>query len=204
MPMVRFRLDLGPLEDGPTKQLPGFNEGLLERLPGLNRHGCSYGAPGGFVRRLTEGTWLGHVVEHIALELQVLAGAPVTRGKTRSVKGAPGVYDVLYNYRDEEVGLLAGRLALELVRTLLPATLREVQGLDMLHAQAWPDPFELSEALAALKVLVRRHSLGPTTASLVREAERRGIPALRLDEQSLVQLGWGARQQRLRSSITGR
>ena len=121
LPMIRIQLDLGSLEAWPSNTLPGFTERLLAVLPGLHRHGCCFGTPGGFVRRLEEGTWLGHVAEHVALELQTLAGVRATRGKTRSVKGRPGVYNVMYRYREESVGLLAGRLALRLVDSLLPA-----------------------------------------------------------------------------------
>ena len=128
-PMIRIQLDLGGLEQWPTDRLPGFSEALLTRLPGLHQHGCCFGRPGGFVERLEGGTWIGHVVEHAALELQSRAGARVTRGKTRSVRGRPGVYNVMYAYEDEEAGLLAGRLALDIVRDLLPPDLRGLEGL---------------------------------------------------------------------------
>jgi cyanophycin synthetase len=203
--MIRIRLDLGALEDWPSDRLPGFTDSLLVMLPGLREHGCSYGAPGGLERRLREGTWLGHVTEHVALELQTRAGSRVTRGKTRAVKGSPGCYDVLYSYREEEAGLLAGRLALQLVDSLLPPELRGVQGLEQLHHR---DPMAegggVQSALDAVGHVVGRRALGPTTRSLVREAERRGIPVMRLDDFSFVQLGHGKRQQRLRASITGR
>jgi len=206
-PMVRFQLDLGALEDFPSNALPGFADRLVELLPSLDNHACSLGRRGGFVERLREGTWLGHVAEHVAIELQVLAGVSVAHGKTRSVKGRPGVYDVLYQYRDEEVGLYAGRLALQLVDSLLPVERQGVLGLELLYRPEGPSApggFDLKAAVAALKKLERRVGLGPTTGALVAEAERRGIPVLRLDEMSLIQLGWGARQQRIRASITGR
>ena len=120
LPMIRIRLDLGALEAWPSDRIPGFNAALVEQLPGLQQHGCCYGAPGGFLRRLEAGTWLGHVIEHVALELQARAGASVTRGKTRSVRERPGVYDALYAYEDEAAGLLAGRLAIQIVDALLP------------------------------------------------------------------------------------
>src|ERR1700712_2635786 len=97
-PMIRFMLDLGELEHRPTNTLAGFVEALETSLPGLKAHGCSLHRPGGFSERLREGTWLGHVIEHVALELQSAAGAPTTRGKTRSVAGRPGVYNVLFSY----------------------------------------------------------------------------------------------------------
>src|SRR5437867_13253419 len=125
-PVIRFVVDLGELERWPTMRLGRpFVDGLLGALPGLGEHGCSYGVPGGFVRRLTEdeGTWLGHVLEHVAIELQNVAGAKVTFGKTRDA-GSPGVYDVVYQYEQAEVGVEAGRLALLLLRSLLPEPLR--------------------------------------------------------------------------------
>jgi cyanophycin synthetase len=203
-PMVRVQLDLGALEDQPTDKLPGFVDALLERLPSLQAHACSLNRAGGFVERLREGTWLGHVVEHVAIELQSLAGIPVTLGKTRSVKGRPGVYDVLVEYREAEPALLAVRMALELIRGLLPQDRREMLGLGLLSREPIQEPFDLAAALEALRRLERRTGLGPTTGSLVAEAERRGIPAMRLDDRSLVQLGWGCKQQRIRASITGR
>ena len=207
-PMVRFVLDLGTLEDYPSSKLPGFSDALLERIPTLQEHGCSYGEPGGFVRRLREGTWLGHITEHVALELQSLAGTPVTYGKTRSVKGRPGVYNVLYTYKEERVGLLAGFMALRLVNSLLPRELQGLSGLDLLvpeTAGTSLDPersFDFQAELDELRRLVRRYAFGPTTRSIVEEAERRGIPHLRLDDESLVQLGYGKYQRQIRASIT--
>lgn len=201
-PMIRIQLDLGPLETWPTDRIAGFAEALLELLPGLRNHGCSLRHRGGFVRRLNEGTWLGHVAEHVALELQTLAGHRVTRGKTRSVKGRTGVYHVMFAYRDEDAGLLAGRMALELVDSLLPVELQGIVGLDRISAL--PGGFDFDRRLSMLERQVRRSSLGPTTKALVDEASRRGIPVMRLDERSLVQLGHGKYQQRIRASITGR
>jgi cyanophycin synthetase len=201
-PMIRIQLDLGALEDWPTNRLDGFSAGLLALLPGLHHHGCSLGRPGGLEERLQEGTWLGHVAEHVALELQTLAGMPVTRGKTRSVRGRPGVYNVMFAYEEEAVGLMAGRQALELVQSLLPESLRGIEGLDRL-AGADDEPFDLAAALQRLTRLARRVGLGPSTKAIVREAQRRGIPALRLDQSSLIQLGHGRNQRRIRASLTG-
>jgi cyanophycin synthetase len=203
-PMIRVQVDLGLLEDHPSHLLPRFADQLLALLPGLENHGCSYHEPGGFVRRLREGTWLGHIAEHVALELQTRAGAPVTRGKTRSAKGRPGVYNILYAYRSEAAGRLAGRLALELVHSLLPAELQGLAGLDLVAPapKAAALPFDLPTALEELAALVRREAFGPTTQSLVDEARRRRIPVTRLNSQSLVQLGWGSRRKLLRASIT--
>jgi cyanophycin synthetase len=202
--MVRIQLDLGRLETYPTDQLPGFAAALLERLPGLANHGCSYGRPGGLVERMTEGTWLGHVIEHVALELQTLAGAVATRGKTRSVKGRPGVYNVMFVYEEEKAGLLAGRLAIELVENLLPPPLRGVEGLDRIVPLDEPVGADLERAVALVRDAMRRAAFGPSTASLVAAARRRRIPVQRLNNQSLIQLGWGANQRRIRASVTDR
>jgi cyanophycin synthetase len=197
-PMIRLQLDLGALEGRPTNTLPDFSERLIEILPGLAQHGCSHRRPGGLLARLAEGTWLGHVAEHIALELQTMAGEPVTRGKTRSVKGRPGVYNVMFAYRHEAVGLAAGYAALRLVDSLLPEDLRGLRGVERAD-----QPFDLKVALDEIRELARRSRLGPTTRALVAEAEARDIPVSRLNEHSLVRLGWGARQKVMRASITG-
>lgn len=199
--MIRIQVDLGALEEWPSHRLAGFSEALLLSLPGLRTHGCSDRTAGGFVGRLEEGTWLGHVTEHVALELQSLAGHPVSRGKTRSVRGAPGRYNILYGYEDEHVGLTAGLYALQLVESLLPQALRGLDGARLLGQPL--EPFELVQAVADLRRLAERRALGPTTRSLAAEARRRGIPVRRLDEHSFVQLGWGSRQKWLRASITG-
>jgi cyanophycin synthetase len=204
-PMIRLQLDLGSIEAWPTNRIDGFTDRLLGVLPSLAGHGCSYKEPGGLITRMREGTWLGHVAEHIALELQTLAGSPVTRGKTRSVRGRPGVYNVLYAYCEEEVGLLAGLHALRLLNDLLPEPLKGLEGLRLIDrdaAQAANARFDLSVVLDDLRKARQAHGLGPTTAALAAEARRRGIPTLRLDEHSLIQLGYGSRQKRIRASIT--
>jgi cyanophycin synthetase len=201
-PMVRIQVDLGTLEEYPTNRIPGFTDALLDVLPGVGRHGCSLRTRGGFEKRLREGTWLGHVAEHVALELQTLAGSRATRGKTRSVKNRPGVYNVMFAYNEEKVGLAAGRAAFELVESLLPPELKGIKGLGRIWE--FDGEFDLERRLDALKRLVRRTALGPTTKALVDEAERRGIPVMRLDEASLIQFGHGRYQQRIRASITGR
>lgn len=200
-PMIRLRIGLGPFELLPTTRLPDFPARLLDHLPGLAEHGCCYGKPGGFVSRMREGTWLGHVAEHVALEIQLIAGAEVSRGKTRSVPGLAGVYDVMYAYQDEEIGLLAGRFSLELLQSLLPRRLAQFEGLDRVA----PSPFEhfdLGSGLEHLRALHAVRALGPTTASLVREAECRGIPWSRMDNSSLIQFGYGKYQKRVRASCT--
>jgi cyanophycin synthetase len=209
-PMIRFQLDLGELENFPTNKINGFTEGLTSLIPSLETHGCSYETPGGFIRRLEEGTWLGHVSEHIALELQTLAGTPVTYGKTRELQGKPGIYNVMYSYREERIGLLAGWLALRVVNSLLPPELQGIEGLGKLvprRTQPLADPKSELNFEGELETLIRlaeRLALGPTTQSLVDEAERRNIPTLRLDDQSLVQIGYGKHQQRIRASVTSK
>ena len=198
LPMIRLQVDLGDLEFWPTDHLKGFADTLVALLPGLAQHGCSYKTPGGLLKRMEQGTWLGHVAEHVALELQTRAGTPVTRGKTRSVAGRVGVYNILFQYGHEAVGLAAGLAALRLVDSLLPAQLRGLSGVD-----GGDQPFDLGIVLRELRDLAKKASLGPTTAALVAEAERRGIPVARLNDQSLLRLGWGRRQKVLRASITG-
>lgn len=165
----------------------------MAALPGLDEHGCSYGEPGGFLRRLREdeGTWLGHVLEHVAIELQNMAGAQVTFGKTRS-NGTPGQYDVVYEYEARDVGLEAGRLALALLQSILPADLRPKSSED----------FNLEEARDDFIRFAQRRALGPSTASLVRAAAIRDIPFLRLNRYSLVQFGHGSKQRRIQATIT--
>lgn len=201
IPMIRIELDLGPLEDWPTDRLPDFTAKLVAMLPGLSRHGCSCRAEGGFIKRLKDGTWLGHVIEHVALELQAVAGSSVTRGKTRSAKGRPGVYNVLFAYEYEEMGLAAGRYAVELVASLLPDEMSAVRGLDRLIQV--PPAGDCDAAIAALRAIRSRSGLGPSTQALVDAAHKRSIPSRRLDKQSLILLGQGSRQKRVRATITG-
>ena len=201
-PMVRIQLDLGSLAERGTDERPALVAGLLEALPGLHRHHCSTGHPGGFVERLHEGTLLGHVVEHVALELQVEAGMPASRGKTRAVRGHDGVYNVMFAYEDEQVARLAGRIAVQFVDSLLDAADRGIGGLDIVAAPPALEVDERVPGLGALRTLAARRTLGPTTRSLVDEARRRRIPVLRLDEQSLIRLGQGVNQRSFRASIT--
>ena len=198
-PVIRLLLDLGDLEQWPTARLgPGFIDGLVAALPGLAEHGCSYREPGGFLRRMREdqGTWLGHVFEHAAIELQNIAGEDVTFGKTRSVDGRPGVYSVVYEYAQREEGIAAGDLALRLLCSLLPAAIRPEGSV--------PEDWSWELARDDFIRYAQRRALGPSTASLVRAAEERKIPWLRLNAQSLVQFGHGKYQQRIQATITGK
>jgi cyanophycin synthetase len=195
-PVIRLELDLGALEAWPTGKLGAeFVDALAGALPGLAQHGCSYREPGGFFRRMREdvGTWLGHVLEHVAIELQNIAGEEVTFGKTRSA-GPPGVYTVVYEYAQRDEGIAAGDLGLRLLCSLLPVSLRP--------ADSVPDGWNWQEARDEFIRFAQRRALGPSTSSLVRAAEHRGIPWLRLNEQSLVQLGHGKYQQRIQATVT--
>jgi cyanophycin synthetase len=206
-PVIRLTLNLEALEEYPTTRLPGFTDRLVELIPTLHEHGCSYGEPGGFIQRLREGTWLGHVAEHIAIELQCLAGTPVTYGKTRSSGHREGEYFVVYSYGEERVGLAAGRLALRLIQMLLPAELRGITGLELIDPNdqgETDEPFDFQEELDDLIRTAGRMALGPSTQALVDEARRRNIPTMRLDDQSLVQLGYGKYQQRVRAAVTSK
>jgi cyanophycin synthetase len=197
-PVIRLELDLGELEAWPTGRLGSdFVDRLAATLPGLAEHGCSYGEPGGFFRRMREdeGTWLGHVLEHVAIELQNIAGENVTFGKTRGA-GPPGVYTVVYEYAQRDEGIAAGELGLRLICSLLPELLRPTDTV--------PDGWSWPEARDEFIRFAQRRALGPSTASLVKAAEARGIPWLRLNDQSLVQLGHGKYQQRIQATVTGR
>jgi cyanophycin synthetase len=195
-PVMRVTMDLEALEDWPSARIPGFNEGLIAALPSLNTHTCSYGTEGGFLRRLREdgGTWLGHVFEHVAIELQQLTGAKVVFGKTRG-EGAKGRYHVVYEYEEERVGIAAGDLALKLIHQLLPADLRPKD-------VTVEDGFDFKKELVELIDFAQRRQLGPSTASLVRAAEARDIPWMRLNDYSLIQLGHGKYQQRIQATVT--
>ena len=197
-PVIRLELELGELEAWPTGRLgDGFIGALAAALPGLAEHGCSYREPGGFFRRMREGegTWLGHVLEHVAIELQNIAGEAVTFGKTRSA-GPAGVYTVVYEYAQRDEGIAAGELGLKLLSSLLPEALRPRDSV--------PDGWSWPEARDQFIRFAQRRALGPSTMSLVRAAEARGIPWLRLNDQSLVQLGHGKFQQRIQATVTGR
>ncbi|HEX2222501.1 MAG TPA: cyanophycin synthetase [Candidatus Limnocylindria bacterium] len=184
-PAIKLLVDLGVLEEWPSNRIPGFVEGLLDLLPGVGQHGCSLGRPGGFEERLRDGTWLGHVAEHIALQLQREAGTEVGRGKTRSA-GPRGRYHVVYSYGEESVGRAAGELAVRLANHLVE-----------------PDPtLDFGAELERLILLAERAAFGPSTQAILDEASLRDIPYIRLNEQSLVQLGHGIHQKRIRATMT--
>jgi cyanophycin synthetase len=183
---IHLVVDLGVLEDWPTDRIPGFTEALLKDLPGLHNHTCSRGHKGGFIERLEEGTWLGHVTEHVALQLQQEVGHDLRRGKTRQVPGEPGRYNIIYGYVDENVGIAASRLAVRLVNHLVR-----------------PEPdFDFEAELENFIVRAERTAFGPSTQAIIDEAVSRDIPWIRLNQYSLVQLGQGVHQKKIRATMT--
>ena len=187
LPIIHLLVDLGELEHLPSDRIPGFTARLVESLPGLGRHNCSLGRAGGFIQRLETGTWMGHVAEHVALELERRIGGRSTRGKTRSA-GPDGHYDIIFAYEDEQVGLAAGRAAVALVNRVIEAE----------HAQ----PDHADAVVAELQALADRQRLGLSTQAIVDQARRRHIPSARLNERNLVQLGWGIYARRIRATVT--
>ncbi|MGD8978368.1 MAG: acetate--CoA ligase family protein, partial [Gammaproteobacteria bacterium] len=194
-PVIHHTVDLGVLEEWPTGRLgDAFIDGLLQALPGLADHGCSYSETGGLLRRMREdeGTWLGHLLEHMVLELQGVAGSDVTFGKTRSTD-TPGVYDMVYEYESEFAGIEACKLGLDLLHTLLPKDLQP---------EETPRDFDFAKELEDFVRACQRRALGPSTDALVKAAKERGVPWIRLNDQSLIQLGHGRYQKRLQATIT--
>ena len=185
-PTIFMLLDIGDFEETPSDTLPGFTERLIELVPSLQGHECSVGTPGGFIQRLHRGTWVGHIVEHITLELQCLAGMEVGFGKTYGTSEC-GVYKVVYRYRVESAGLFAGLEAVALVEAVIADR-----------------PYDLEASITRLKDLREKDMLGPSTQSIVEEATRRGIPTQRLNDDSLIQLGYGAKQRRIQATMTDR
>lgn len=177
-------LDIEKYESLPSDRLGGFNDRLIDLIPSLNDHGCSIGGKGGFVKRLQRGTWAGHIIEHIAIELQCLAGMEVGFGKTFST-AEHGVYVVVFRYLVESVGIEAAKTAVQIF-----------------EAMASNELFDLEKVIHDLKVLREDNMLGPSTWSIVKEALDRGIPYIRLNEDSHIQLGYGANQKRIQASMT--
>ena len=193
-PVIRFTLDLGPMEERPSHTIPGFTEGLLEAVPSLRDHGCCFGEPGGFVRRLREGTWMGHVLEHVAIALTNLAGVRIAFGKTRGT-GKEGEYAVIYSAPEPSLAELAGESAKRIVESLLPDELTTQWGVRGSEIDA-------SAEVARFLRDARRVRLGPSTQAIVDAARSRGIPTERLDEGSLLRLGTGCFQRRVRATLT--
>ncbi|KXK00027.1 MAG: Cyanophycin synthetase [Acidobacteria bacterium OLB17] len=187
--LIIMRLDIGEYEKKPTNKIKGFYKRLVEVMPSIETHGCSYGEPGGFLKRVKEGTWAGHVIEHLALELQTLAGMDTGYGRTRETS-EKGIYNVVFSYLEEEVGRFAGRSAVRLWRALAEGT-----KIADIKASLAADIQEMREIREDVR-------FGPSTGSLVEEAENRDIPFIRLNDQSLVQLGYGINQKRIQATTT--
>ncbi|MBK6628872.1 MAG: cyanophycin synthetase [Flavobacteriales bacterium] len=184
--LIVMRLDIQDLEDKPTDKITGFYERLTSLLPSTFSHRCSEEHEGGFWERVKRGTWMGHVIEHIALEIQTLAGMDTGFGRTRGT-GEHGVYNVVFSYVEEPVGLFAARAAVRIAEALISG-----------------EPYDLEADIQKMRELREVSRMGPSTASIVQEAVNRGIPYLRLNGQSLVQLGHGVHQKRIRATITSR
>ena len=184
--VIEAVVDIGDLEDFPSNALPGFYERLTAWLPGLIEHRCSVGRRGGFLMRLRDGTWPGHILEHVALELQTQAGMKTGFGKARMTQER-GVYKVVIRTRNEAIG----KLAIESARDLVMAAINN-------------RPYDLGATIARLTDMVDRQCLGPSTACIVDAAAERGIPSIRLNDGNLVQLGHGAAQHRIWTAETDR
>src|SRR5258708_32275595 len=185
-PVLEAWVDLGNLNDSSSDSLPGFNDRLIAWLPTMIEHRCSIGERGGFFRRLRDGTYPAHILEHVSIELQTLAGTPVGFGKARETS-EEGVYKVVMRYRDEQLA----RACLFAARELILAAIED-------------RPFDINAEVAKLHALPDRVCLGPSTAAIVAAAEARGIPARRLNSGSLVQLGQGIKQRRIWTAETDR
>ena len=185
--LIVMRLDLEDLAEKPSNEIPGFYEGLIDVLPSLVEHYCSPGYRGGFFERVRTGTYMGHIIEHIALELQELAGTPVGFGRTRGTS-TPGVYNVVFEYVEEQAGRYAGRAAVRLCQSIVDTGTYPKQ--------------ELAQDLADLRDLCNNASLGPSTETIVKEAQARNIPWLLLSARAMVQLGYGVHQKRIQATLS--
>ena len=183
--LIQMKLDLEELEQRPTNTIPGFRERLEKLIPSLYEHRCSEGKPGGFFDRVDEGTWMGHVIEHIALEIQTLAGMDTGFGRTRTPDGEKeGIYYVVFSYMEEDAGVYAAKASVAIAEAL-------INGED----------YDLAYDIQAMREIREDTRLGPSTGCIVEEAAKRGIPYIRLNKQSLVQLGYGVNQKRIRATI---
>lgn len=181
--LIVMKLDIEDLEDAPTNKIPGFSARLEKDFPTMYPHECSEGHPGGFFKRVKEGTWMGHVVEHLALEIQTLAGMDCGFGRTRG-SGQHGVYNVVFNYMEEKAGIYAAKAAVRIADAL-------VKGVE----------YDLASDIQCLREIREEERLGPSTGSIVNEAIKRKIPWIRLNKHSLVQLGYGKNQHRIQATV---
>lgn len=182
--LIQMRLDLEEMEQFPTNKINGFKERIEAILPSMIEHRCSEGCRGGFFMRVDRGTWMGHVIEHIALEIQSLAGMETGFGRTRETK-TPGIYNVVFSYTEENVGMFAAESAVAIAEALIAGTAYDVEG-----------------DIQKMREIRERVRLGPSTGSIVEEAVARDIPWIRLGKNSLVQLGYGVNQMRFQATIT--
>ncbi len=182
--LIVMKLDLEDMEEKPSNLIDGFSERLEAMFPTMYSHECSEGHPGGFFERVKEGTWMGHVVEHIALEIQTLAGMDVGFGRTRGAS-EPGVYNVVFSYMEEKAGIFAARAAVRIAQAI-----------------ADNQVYDLEDDIQKMREIRENDRLGPSTGSIVHEAENRGIPWIRLNRHSLVMLGYGVNQRRIQATIT--
>jgi len=182
--LIQMRLDLEDLELRPTNKIDGFRERIEKLMPSLYTHRCSPGYEGGFFERVDEGTWMGHVIEHIALELQSLAGMETGFGRTRETK-TPGIYNVVFSYIEETVGVYAAEASVSIAEKLIAG-----------------EDYDIENDIMTMKKMRERERFGPSTASIVEEAVARKIPFIRLNKSSLVQLGYGVNQVRFRATMT--
>ncbi len=184
--LIVMKLDLEELEQSPTNKIPGFFERMEKMIPSLYSHRCSFDHEGGFFERVKEGTWMGHVIEHIALEIQTLAGMECGYGRTRST-GKEGVYNVVFSYMEEKVGLFAAKASVAIADALVNSK-----------------DYDINADIKTMREMRERERLGPSTGSIVDEAVARDIPFIRLNGESLVQLGYGKNQVRFRATMTDR
>ncbi|GHC42565.1 cyanophycin synthetase [Ulvibacter litoralis] len=182
--LIVMVLDLEEMEERPSNKIEGFKERLETMFPTMYSHRCSVGEPGGFFQRVDDGTWMGHIIEHIALEIQTLAGMDTGFGRTRGY-GEEGVYNVVFSYIEENVGRFAAEASVRICEAL-------VLGED----------YDLEADIQKMRELREAERLGPSTGSIVEEAESRGIPWIRLNKYSLCQLGYGANQKRIQATVT--
>ncbi len=182
--LIVMTLDLEELENLPTNKIDGFYDRLTNMFPSMYEHRCSEGVAGGFFHRVAEGTWMGHVIEHIALEIQTLAGMDVGFGRTRDY-GEKGVYHVVFAYMEENAGLYAAKASVAIAEALIAGT-----------------EYDLTNDLQEMRELRERERLGPSTASIIDEAIARNIPWIRLNNRSLCQLGYGSHQKRIQATVT--
>lgn len=182
--LISMELDLQEMETRPSNVIEGFNQRLKMLIPTLFEHHCSEGHDGGFFERLDEGTWMGHIIEHVALEIQTLAGMDCGFGRTRGT-GEEGVYNVVFSYTEEKAGIYAANAGFRIIETIINE-----------------DYLDLEKDIRVLREIRESEKLGPSTSSIVCEAEKRGIPWIRLNNSSLVQLGYGVNQKRIMATIT--